>query len=119
MKRATRWYWAALWSLLAFHVTAVLTALLFAGSPLYGTDAPLEDVTEWLYGTARSQLGDGPALMLTVLLLGTPPMLVGILTFAMFRRRREWDDGHLHCLNCGYILKGLSEPRCPECGEPI
>jgi hypothetical protein len=25
----------------------------------------------------------------------------------------------LHCVKCGYILKGLREPRCPECGEQI
>ena len=23
------------------------------------------------------------------------------------------------CRRCGYILRGLTEPRCPECGEPI
>ena len=23
------------------------------------------------------------------------------------------------CRNCGYILHGLTEPRCPECGFPI
>ncbi len=23
------------------------------------------------------------------------------------------------CSRCRHILKGLSEPRCPECGEPI
>ena len=119
MKRPTRWYWATLWSLLAFYATGLLTALLFTGSPLYGTDAPLEDVTEWIYGTAAGQLGDGPAIVLTLLLLATLPMVVGVLTFALFRRGRERDDGYLHCLNCNYILKGLSEPRCPECGERI
>ena len=25
----------------------------------------------------------------------------------------------LRCLKCGYILKGLSQPRCPECGQAI
>ena len=29
------------------------------------------------------------------------------------------DLEHIHCLKCGYILKGLTEPRCPECGERI
>ena len=24
-----------------------------------------------------------------------------------------------HCRRCGYILRGISEPRCPECGERI
>ena len=28
-------------------------------------------------------------------------------------------DGHTHCGNCNYILKGLTVPRCPECGEWI
>ena len=23
------------------------------------------------------------------------------------------------CLKCGYLLHGLPEPRCPECGEPF
>ena len=23
------------------------------------------------------------------------------------------------CRRCGYILHGISEPRCPECGERI
>lgn len=23
------------------------------------------------------------------------------------------------CRRCGYILRGMSEPRCPECGERI
>ncbi|MBN1344752.1 MAG: hypothetical protein JXQ73_18815 [Phycisphaerae bacterium] len=26
---------------------------------------------------------------------------------------------HLRCIKCGHILEGLSEPRCPECGQPI
>ncbi len=29
------------------------------------------------------------------------------------------DLEHIRCLKCGYILKGLTEPRCPECGERI
>ncbi len=24
-----------------------------------------------------------------------------------------------HCANCGYDLRGLPEPRCPECGRPF
>ena len=23
------------------------------------------------------------------------------------------------CMNCGYDLRGQTEPRCPECGKPI
>ena len=32
---------------------------------------------------------------------------------------REKKDGHTRCGKCGYILKGLTEPRCSECGERI
>lgn len=28
-------------------------------------------------------------------------------------------EGHTRCGQCGYILRGLSEPRCPECGRQI
>lgn len=27
-------------------------------------------------------------------------------------------DAH-RCRKCGYLLYGLPEPRCPECGEPF
>ena len=28
-------------------------------------------------------------------------------------------DAETRCRKCGYILRGISEPRCPECGEKI
>ena len=34
-------------------------------------------------------------------------------------KKAELETQHLRCLECGYILKGLSEPRCPECGRRI
>jgi hypothetical protein len=48
-----------------------------------------------------------------------PPFAVAILMFSKLYRRRLRDTEYLRCLKCGYILKGLSEPRCPECGERI
>jgi hypothetical protein len=29
------------------------------------------------------------------------------------------DDGESRCRRCSYILRGLSAPRCPECGEAV
>jgi len=29
------------------------------------------------------------------------------------------DDTTARCLGCGYSLRGLTEPRCPECGRPF
>lgn len=28
-------------------------------------------------------------------------------------------DNETRCRACGHILRGLTEPRCPECGERI
>ena len=28
-------------------------------------------------------------------------------------------DTETRCRRCGYILRGITEPRCPECGERI
>ena len=28
-------------------------------------------------------------------------------------------DSECRCRKCGYILKGIKKPECPECGEPI
>ena len=28
-------------------------------------------------------------------------------------------DRETRCRNCTYILRGITEPRCPECGERI
>ena len=39
--------------------------------------------------------------------------------FAHVVTPRETKDGHTRCGKCGYILKGLTEPRCSECGERI
>lgn len=34
-------------------------------------------------------------------------------------RRGSHPQGETLCRKCGYILRGLSAPRCPECGERI
>jgi hypothetical protein len=40
----------------------------------------------------------------------------GILT-VLFRRTAC--DAETRCRQCSYILRGITEPRCPECGERI
>jgi hypothetical protein len=47
-------------------------------------------------------------------------VLAGLLSVAVWARNRYWPL-HVpgHCVNCGYNLRGLPEPRCPECGQPF
>ena len=47
---------------------------------------------------------------------------VGVIVFAVLThlfRKRPFPDNETRCRKCGYILRGLPEPRCPECGERI
>ncbi len=57
---------------------------------------------------------------LSAAFLVSPFLFVGLAVYDRLVPRFGRAVGeHLHCLKCGYILKGLSEPRCPECGERI
>jgi rubrerythrin len=50
-----------------------------------------------------------------------------IVTVAVYRAMSFWiridpaeaGQRETRCRKCGYILRGLTEPRCPECGESI
>jgi hypothetical protein len=51
-----------------------------------------------------------------------PPMLLGLWLYAFLARRYAANgeyERETRCRKCGYILRGISEPRCPECGERI
>jgi len=51
--------------------------------------------------------------------LGIPSTMMGILAFMWLNRRFAFSDNETRCRKCGYILKGITEPRCSECGERI
>jgi RNA polymerase subunit RPABC4/transcription elongation factor Spt4 len=50
------------------------------------------------------------------MLLGLPASLVSVLAFSARTRRKQSIDSETRCRKCNYILRGLTEPRCPECG---
>jgi hypothetical protein len=60
----------------------------------------------WTFGTRLWVPFVLSAIYPTLVLIGGP-----------LRRRRRRGTGR--CIKCGYNLTGLSEPRCPECGEPF
>ena len=47
-----------------------------------------------------------------------PVVIYGILT-RRFHPKKHFLDGETRCRKCGYILRGITEPRCSECGERI
>ncbi len=58
-----------------------------------------------------------PRLLMAIPFQAIPIGLYVFLT-AQFGPQRL-DDMETRCRKCQYILNGISEPRCPECGERI
>jgi hypothetical protein len=48
---------------------------------------------------------------------GAQYFLLAIVFLYVWEWRRPRD--RTHCTKCGYDLRGLREPRCPECGWPF
>ena len=49
-------------------------------------------------------------------LLGGPILFAVCLAIVLVRSRSVKSDGLPRCRKCGYLLVGLRDPRCPECG---
>ena len=50
------------------------------------------------------------------------PLVLCLAIYGVLTRTlgpRVLSDGHIRCRKCHYILRGITEPRCPECGEGI
>jgi hypothetical protein len=43
-------------------------------------------------------------------------VVAGALAYGAYRLRPRVRRAQGKCVRCGYLLTGLSEPRCPECG---
>ena len=56
-----------------------------------------------------------PIFFLSIFLNGT--IIATVVAHILAPKERL--DGETRCRKCGYILKGLTEPRCSECGERI
>ena len=130
MKRPMRWYWAMLISFVSAWVASFLWALLTQRGTLVDQyEAPLEWLLCGYLRLAKVLTGDPgsadygilPTTTLQLYLYGAwflvPFFVAALLAYAYLRRRKRSE--YLRCPKCAYILKGLSEPRCSECGERI
>jgi len=70
----------------------------------------VSDRVEWGFESSFIRVPSWPL----VVLLMIPPIRRSI-----FERRRRRRAIRNECLTCGYSLRALVEPRCPECGTPI
>ncbi len=76
----------------------------------------------WWYG-ARPGAGwyasGEPSNVVFLRALATMLSIAACLGWVLLTLMEAFSIGELRCRKCRYILKGLSEPRCPECGTPI
>ena len=106
------WFWRG--------AIAIIVASVYGGlSVLRG---PFAEVQSFLWnavfiGKVESDRFS-PAFALSVC---APIALIALASFGLLSlwRRPVPGDGETRCRKCGYILRGISEPRCPECGEGI
>jgi hypothetical protein len=104
------WFW---------RVTIAVVAGWLAG---YGAYSVVWDIVWAVRGTsALSSPGDD--LLANLIWTLTLPLvaLSAVVVFAVLTRYlgSSFRNHETRCRKCGYILRGISEPRCPECGERI
>ena len=53
--------------------------------------------------------------------LGSVPAVFVLAVYGVLTLRwgPKASDNETRCRKCDYILRGITEPRCPECGEVI
>jgi hypothetical protein len=76
--------------------------------------------TAFLFVFHRMERAVGEILALS-LLIGTPAAFGGAVAYGLLTRffGPMRPDNETRCRKCGYILRGITEPRCSECGERI
>ena len=104
------WFWRG--------AIALLVACIYGGLSVTAFNEWHEAVAEFVGGAPsygpRMGVGVAVAWFAPVVLLALATY--GLLTALLARRGVA---GETRCRKCDYILRGISEPRCPECGERI
>ena len=61
-------------------------------------------------------------LVIQCLTISLPVIVISLITYYLtirYYNSKLLYDGETRCRKCKYILRGITEPRCPECGERI
>lgn len=112
-----RGFFALFISICVFFIAALVSMRLTYGE--YGCGEygpfwpPIETWQTFMQDRGLPQIG----YLSSDALIYSPAFVLGLLAWRIQLRPRA--DGYLHCTKCDHILKGLSAPRCPECGNCI
>jgi hypothetical protein len=90
----------------------------FAGPSYWGCPFPYLRIACRVHSDGAWEFW-GRMFVLDALIWALPalPIMTIVLTYRKVRRMERWRRGV--CLRCEYDLRGLTEPRCPECGTPF
>ena len=106
------WVWRGMVVVL-LGMTLHVTLKLFVG--MWFVVTPICTAWQLLGGSFAVGLHTGKSVAFTL-----PTAAFCLAVFALFvYRPPKKGAGESYCRRCGYILRGLSKPRCPECGETI
>ena len=116
MTKATlRWFWRG-------GIAAAIGLTVNAISVAWLTEGPLEDLGHGMWSKVNSVLAWSDATTLVFWVICGAPIFAltfGVYGLLTWRFAPGEPIVELHCRRCHHILRGLSEPRCPECGEAI
>lgn len=116
-KARLHWVWRGIIAvslgvgLFCVQLLVTMATVVPARAPERAVMAALGRVMEWSERSTREITGIGLVYM--------PISVVACLVVYMLLGR--WGDrfGESRCRQCNRVLRGLEEPRCPNCGEPI
>ena len=107
------WFWRA--------ALAVTAGAVLLGATVLSIFIPTHEVVRpWIEATTN--LGLRPAFCLSAIFLLIPAMAIPTAVYGVLTRLcggGSTQEKETRCRECGYILRGIPEPRCSECGEWI
>jgi hypothetical protein len=113
------WFWRALIAMILGYFAYTVATVVFHIIP---PNNPLKSMGFRIWSPISfAAYGGGNYLYvfpLQVVCYFVVPTTVSLVTYAFLTRRKP-PLPETSCRKCGYILKGITEPRCPECGEKI
>ncbi len=117
MQRQLHWFWRA--------AIAVAAGCLYGGVTVTWFNRAIQRMCDAILRHLSSRPGVRPdwrfgvAVVVAYIL---PTLLLAFATYGVMTRlfaAKPASETETRCRYCHYILRGITEPRCPECGERI
>ena len=106
-----RWRRAIVATLIGSVVMVAVSRMIYF--EIFGV---IHEATVWAMPWASANVWAPVTEIAAVSFVVGPSVFVAVLIYGL---GKPFTDTETRCRRCGYILRGLTELRCPECGEGI